>query len=311
MGEIRTLKEKPLSYKGPFRADELYGIIRRFLKERNYFLIENISQEDVLPDGKQVFLEIMGTKSLSDYASGEIKMKIHLSGLKDKVLKVEGMEQKFQTGKVSIGLKAQFRTDSRTRWEGKGWQFLFRTISDKFIRKGRMSEMQDATVKDCLDLNGELKGYLNMHRFKVEHHPKDNPEKPIHPYDALGNPDDTTLGRNAIVSMIVEHGGKILIVPAGEGEYGCLSCDLKKTVRDQVKDELARHGITDAHVKGILYGDAVEIESDDEVVEIHPVLVHLKERPTLPGKPIWVAPDDLKEYELTNALQETLAKIWV
>jgi hypothetical protein len=166
MAELRKLFEKKLGYDGPFRIDEMYSVIRRFLKERGYFLIETNNQEDVLAQGRQVFVEITAEEQISDYAKGQIILEIFLKEVKDKLLSVEGHKQKYQTGKVEIRFIAQLRADYRGKWENTGFKFFFRTLMDKFVRKDITSRLMEKTKKDCDDLALEVKGYLNMHRYK-------------------------------------------------------------------------------------------------------------------------------------------------
>ncbi|MBR9700633.1 hypothetical protein GOV11_02090 [Candidatus Woesearchaeota archaeon] len=168
MAEIKILTKKPMTFKGPFRVDEFCGLIRRFAKERNYFMVEENNQEDVLPDGNQIVMDVNLSKQLSDYAKGVIDVHIHMHGCTDKVLEIEGQKQKCQVGTIDVECVAKMESDYRNRYENKGFSFLFRTISDKFIRRDITHQQNDSCTKDCTDLAGELKSYLNMHRFKLD-----------------------------------------------------------------------------------------------------------------------------------------------
>jgi hypothetical protein len=154
-------------YTGLYRADELYHILRSFFGERGYFAIEKRSQEDVLESGKQIVVETEAGKRFNDYAKGVIKVSINVKSLKDKTITLNGHKQKYQHGDIRIKLTAIMETDRRSQWEGSGLAFLFRTISDKFIRHDFIHAMQQQTAKDCGQLADELKAYLNMNRFKI------------------------------------------------------------------------------------------------------------------------------------------------
>jgi hypothetical protein len=170
MSEKKVLIDgKVVGYNGLFRADELYGIIRRFLSERGYFMFETNNQEDVLENGRQIVIKMEPTKQLSDYAKSQIVLLITIKGLQDKVIKIDGHQQKYQHGNVSIKASAFLLTDLRPRWEGSGGRFMFRIIIDRFIKKDQMTIAQEKTRKDCEDLLDEVRSYLNMSRFKLEH----------------------------------------------------------------------------------------------------------------------------------------------
>lgn len=177
MSEKKILIDgKVVSYNGLFRADELYGIIRRFFSERGYFMKETNNQEDILENGKQIVVKMEPEKQLSDYAKSLIVLQITIKGLQDKVVTIDGHKQKYQHGSVAFKANAFLLTDLRGRWEGSGGLFMFRMIIDKFIKKDQTSIAQAKTMKDCNDLLDEIRSYLNMSRFKLEHKDPDHQE---------------------------------------------------------------------------------------------------------------------------------------
>jgi len=158
MAEIKILIDgKTVAYSGLFRMDELYGIMRRYFKERGYFLVETQNQEDVLESGKQVVLKLEPEKTLSDYAKSKLVTVVHVKGLQDRTVTVDGHKQKLIT-------------DHRSRWEGSGGAFLLRTIMNKFIKRDVIHTAEANTKKDANELLDEIRSYLNMTRFKMEHH---------------------------------------------------------------------------------------------------------------------------------------------
>jgi hypothetical protein len=170
MPEIKILVDgKVVEYSGLFRVDEFYGILRRFLKERGYFLFETQNQEDVLEGGKQVVQRLEPVKTLSDYAKSKLAIIIHIKNLNDRVITADGRKQKYQHGSVNLKFSAFLVTDHRNRWEGTGNMFLLRTLMNKFVKRDMVHTAEESTIKDCNDLQEELRSYLNMTRFKVEH----------------------------------------------------------------------------------------------------------------------------------------------
>jgi hypothetical protein len=83
-------------------------------------------------------------------------------------VQINGHKQKYQQGDVTVTINTDLETDYRSRWEDKGWQFLFRTISDKFIRHDYTHTMEDTLKKDTADFASEIKSYLNMVRFRMQ-----------------------------------------------------------------------------------------------------------------------------------------------
>ena len=169
MAEIKTLIDnKKVIYTGLFKVEELYAIIKRFCKERGYFPIEERNDETIIEQGKQILLTIKPVKTLSDYAKSKMLIDIDIRGLKDKTITIDGLKQKYQHGTATIIFSAYLETDYRNRFENTGLQFLFRTISNKFIRKDIIGQAEENTKKDCIDLQEEVKTFLNLTRFKQE-----------------------------------------------------------------------------------------------------------------------------------------------
>lgn len=168
MSEMKVLiNRRLLAYEGLFRADELYAIIRKFASERGYFAMERVSEEHALTQGKEIILELELLKNLSDYAKSNLVVQARFFNVADKVVEIDKRKHKYQHGRVEIHFSAKLMTDYRGRWEGSGFAFLFRTISDKFIRHGMIHELETRARTDCAALQEEISVYLNMHRFKV------------------------------------------------------------------------------------------------------------------------------------------------
>jgi hypothetical protein len=176
MSELKLLiEDKKIVYTGLFRVDELYNIIRKNLGNRGYFVIEAKNQEDILENGKQVLIEMMPIKTISDYSKGKMRITIWLKGVKDKTVTVDGHKQKYQQGEVNLVFFAMHETDYKNKWEGSGAQFFFRTLMDKFIKHDATRRVEDDIKRDCNQLADECKSYLNMTRFKLSHdmHPRE------------------------------------------------------------------------------------------------------------------------------------------
>jgi len=168
MVEIKMLIDrKPIIYKGIFRMDELWAIISRFIKSRGFIIVETRNEEKLTDKGKDIFIEARPYRKLSDYLKKVIELEIYVRDLNDKIVKVDGHKQKYQEGEVEIRFSAVLDSDWRTRWEGTGMYFLLRILIDKFVRYDVIREAENETVKDCLDLQEEVKAYLNMSRFKI------------------------------------------------------------------------------------------------------------------------------------------------
>ncbi len=168
MAEVKVLIDrKPLVYEGIFRMDELWALISRYIKSRGHVIVELRNEEKVTDDGKDIFIEIAPYRKISDYLKKEVVLEIYVRKLKDKTVRIDGKQQKYQYGEIEIRFSALLHTDWRSRWEGTGFYFLMRVLLDRFVRYDVVREAENETVKDCLDLQEEIRAYLNMSRFKM------------------------------------------------------------------------------------------------------------------------------------------------
>ena len=163
-----VIDKRPLSFTGYFKPDDLFRVVRRFLKERGYFPLETKNYEEVYEQGRQVTIELKPFKQVSDYLKQELVLVIKMSKLQDKLVEIDGARQQYMHGKVDIVFDAMIVTDLKAKWEGAGWLYFLRTINDKFIRKDWINKSKDEVGKDANDLMEEIRSYLNMIRFKIE-----------------------------------------------------------------------------------------------------------------------------------------------
>lgn len=170
MAEVRIIVDDArIAYNGLFRVDELYNVMKQQLMSRGYFIEERLNREDILETGKQVVLELLPMRPINDYERATMKIEVHMKGIKDKVVTVDGHKQKYQQGEVLLIFFGYHRTDHRHKWENSGFLFLVRTIMDKFVRHSRTHDVQDMVKKDVNDVMNECRSYLNMTRFKISH----------------------------------------------------------------------------------------------------------------------------------------------
>ena len=65
---------KPLHYSGLIDVKGLYTVIDRWTEQNHYDKVERRNFEDVVGDRKQIILELVPYKKLTDYAKCEIRV---------------------------------------------------------------------------------------------------------------------------------------------------------------------------------------------------------------------------------------------
>ncbi len=167
MAEIKTLiYQRPMKFSGLLNLKELYTIIDKWLRAHHYDKVEVKNFEDVYEDGKQIVLELLPYKKITDYAKIEIRIYAEFTNLTEEVVERSGLRHKLMKGDAFFSFDCYIHTDYEGHWETKAIYYFFRTLVDKFVYKSYMSKFEREAVSDTGELIDEIKGYLNMERFK-------------------------------------------------------------------------------------------------------------------------------------------------
>ncbi|MFP4524031.1 MAG: hypothetical protein ACLFO2_01765 [Candidatus Woesearchaeota archaeon] len=167
MAEFKTLVWlKPLRYSGLLDMKGLYKTIDKWLAENHYDKVESKNFEHVEEGHRQIILELMPYKKVSDYARIDLRIYVELTNLTEEVVTKGGVKQKYYRGDAFFSFDAFLVTDYEDHWETRPAYYFIRTLVDKFVYKGYMKRFQAEGKADCMALINEIKNYLNMERFK-------------------------------------------------------------------------------------------------------------------------------------------------
>jgi hypothetical protein len=166
MAEVKTLIDgKSLSYEGMFNIRELYRIIDTWFKERGYDKQEVKNWEDVTESEKQIVLEIIPYKKVSDYARIDIRIFMIFSKLSEIEVERGGMKSKMNKGRAEFYFDAYVVTDYENKWQTKPVVFFIKNVIEKFVYRAYTSNYDSEAIRDCTDIENEIRSFLNMHRF--------------------------------------------------------------------------------------------------------------------------------------------------
>jgi len=156
-----------MNYQGLFHLNELYVMIDKILREKGYDKFERKNFEHVYPDGKQVEVEIEPWKKFTEYAKCSIKINMLFTGIKDVIVKKDGKNVKMNQGKCLMTFMGYLETDYEHQWEQKAFLFFLRTLFDLFIYKINTDKFEAYVAEDTNYFYQQIKGFLNMEKFKI------------------------------------------------------------------------------------------------------------------------------------------------
>ena len=162
-----VIDQLKLNYEGLFEVNELFKMVDAWFYEKGYDKYEKKNEEQVLPTGREILLELRPWKKTTDYAKNEIRVRIFMHGVKDVEVEKEGAKVKMNQGEVQMVFDGYLETDYENRWENKPFFYFLRTLFDKYIYKGYISKFEGNLVNDVHDLHTRIKAFLNMYRYSA------------------------------------------------------------------------------------------------------------------------------------------------
>jgi hypothetical protein len=165
MSEKRLVVDQlKFAYTGLFDLPGLYKLIDSFFYEKGYDKRESMNSEQVMPDGRDIYLELMPFKSITDYFKMQVKIRLHVGHMKKLEIDRDGAKVPINEGELSIVFDGYLQSDRQGRWNNTPVQWFIRTIFDKYIFKGHFVRAEQWVVSDIDDLYKRITAFLNTYR---------------------------------------------------------------------------------------------------------------------------------------------------
>jgi hypothetical protein len=126
---------RTITYKGIFRADELFIAINRALEAKGYEKREKKTEEMITEGGKKTIVELRPIKVKTNYVTLMIKILITMDSITETVEVVHGERRKFSQGDLTVIFDAWSLTDYQHRWGMKPFVYFIKGAINKFIYK--------------------------------------------------------------------------------------------------------------------------------------------------------------------------------
>lgn len=166
MAEIKTLIDgRSLSYEGVFNMKELYRAIDKWFRDHGYDKQEIKNWEDVSQNDKQLVIEIIPYKKVSDYARLDVRIFMIFSKLTDVDIEKDGLKISMNKGRAEFYFDAYVVTDYENKWETRATFYFIKNVFDKFVYRLYTSSYDGEVIRDCTEIENEIRSYLNMNRF--------------------------------------------------------------------------------------------------------------------------------------------------
>lgn len=151
-----------LRYEGLFSVAELFNLIGTFFVESGWGWQEPLNQEEVTPDGKQVYIIMEPDKSVSDFYKMQMRIKIIGTDLHE--MEVEHDQQKLllDHGVLHITFDGYLLADRKNKYQKKPWRWFLGLVFSKYFFYDHEKKFENWLEEEVATLHDAIKKYLNM-----------------------------------------------------------------------------------------------------------------------------------------------------
>lgn len=159
----KVIPPQKVRHVGFFDFKETYRYAYLWWIEEGYDLVEKNYTEKITQRGKEVEIEWLAIKKISDYFRFFVVTKWRVVGMNDAEVEQGGKKIKIDKGDCEIKVEQiVLEKDWESRWEGGPfWKFL-RGMYDKYIIRSRIDAYEGKLVGEVNDFIDQMKGYLAL-----------------------------------------------------------------------------------------------------------------------------------------------------
>jgi len=162
MAEIDKICDGKIKHDGIFDFKEIYNFLYKWLKDSNYDVEEKSYTEKVKAEGKEIEVNWVARRTISDYFRFQIKILIRVTGMINVETMKEGVKVKMNKGLLDIGVTSYLEKDYEHRWEALALLKFMRGIYDKFIIKSRVEQYEEKIAEETDEMIAQTKAFLAL-----------------------------------------------------------------------------------------------------------------------------------------------------
>ncbi len=163
MAEKNDIFSSKIKHDGIFSFKDFYKFCYDWLTEEAGLKVsEEKYVEKLGGDSKNIDVEWVGKKDVTDYFKFEISVTFKIVGLTNVEINQAGKKIKTNKGSVEVKIKGTLVKDYEGKFEKTAFQKFMRSIYEKWIIHARISEYEDKLAGDCDEFLNQAKAYLDL-----------------------------------------------------------------------------------------------------------------------------------------------------
>lgn len=163
MVERETVFSTTMKYNGFFSFEAFYNFCYNWLTEETGLLVtEKKYAEKLVGDAKDVEVEWVGSRKLTDYFKFEIKVDYRILNLTKVEINQNGTKVNTNKGNVELKIKGILARDYQGKFERTSFQKFMRSVYEKWIIPSRIDEYEEKIMNDSDEFLSQAKAYLDL-----------------------------------------------------------------------------------------------------------------------------------------------------
>ena len=163
MPEKDQLFSSNVKYGGVFDFKDFYKFAYEWLTEEfNLLVTEEKYEEKIKGSEKELKIEWVGVRKVTDYFKYEVKVKYEIKALKDVQIEKDGKRIKTNDGSVKTTIKGTLIRDYEGKFETSGFQKFLRSIYEKWVIPSRIEEYEEKLILKCDEFLQQIKAWLSL-----------------------------------------------------------------------------------------------------------------------------------------------------
>lgn len=146
--------------KGIFDFKELYRFCYTWLVDQGYDVTEKKYAEKVTATGKEIEIEWVGERKISDYFRFSLKIHWRILGMTTVEVDREGKKVSMDKGDIEISVAGVLEKDYEHRWEKNAFTKFLRGLYDHYVIKSRIEAYEGKLFSEADEFIAQVKSFL-------------------------------------------------------------------------------------------------------------------------------------------------------
>ena len=162
-GEEDTIFSSKIKFNGVFLFKDFYKFCYDWLTEENNWEVkEEKYQEKLSGDSKDIDVEWVFSKKVTDYFRFKGKVKFKINALTNIEIMQGEAKVKTNQGSVEVSIKGILQRDYEGKFDRSSYRKFLRSVYDKWVVPSRIDQFEGRLISECDTFLGQAKAYLDL-----------------------------------------------------------------------------------------------------------------------------------------------------